>query len=369
MSAIHYQRPTSSLAALFHKAGEIGLCQLPVPTPEGGEALVQVTCCTICGSDLHTYSGARNEATPSILGHEIVGRVVEVGDPPLCDLTGSPLQIGDRITWSMVVACGQCDRCRRDIPQKCRQLVKYGHEQATGRAALSGGFAEYILLRPGTSVVQLGDHLPDVVCCPVNCATATVVAACRAAGELAGRHALVFGAGMLGLTASAYLKSCGAKKIVVCDVNEQRLEQARDFGASDVAIWHDDIDHLRDRLVDAAGLSLFDVILDMSGAPRAVEAACQLADVAAHVVLVGTVMPGKEVRLDAEQIVRRLLTIRGVHNYAPRDLQEGVDFLRRTDEQTPFAQLVEKTYCLEQIGEALEYAMHHRPVRVAIRPS
>src|SRR5262245_26607630 len=86
-------------AAVFVGSGRpLEIRTFPLPTAGAGEALVRVECCTICGSDLHTVSGARTEATPSILGHEIVGIVESIGDPPPCDLVGSPLLKGDRIT-------------------------------------------------------------------------------------------------------------------------------------------------------------------------------------------------------------------------------------------------------------------------------
>ncbi len=120
---------------------------LPIPSTESEEALVAIECATICGSDLHTMNGIRQECCPSILGHEAVGYVVEVGSPPLLDVHGIALEVGDRVTWSTIVSCGACDRCLRGLPQKCRSLSKYGHDLAEGRRALCGGLAEYLLLR------------------------------------------------------------------------------------------------------------------------------------------------------------------------------------------------------------------------------
>ena len=219
-----------SRAAIFTAPYTIELSELPIPQILPGEALVRVTCCTICGSDLHTYTGARSESTPSILGHEILGVVDTVGEPPLCDVAASPLQPGDRVTWSTSIACGSCDRCQEGIPQKCRRLRKYGHESALGRTALSGGLAEFVLLQAGSSVIKIERDLPDEVVCPVNCATATVAAALRNAGNLSRKRVLIFGAGMLGLTATAFAKSLGAAKVAICDRTDQRLERATQFG-------------------------------------------------------------------------------------------------------------------------------------------
>ena len=128
----------------------VELREFSLPVPRSGEALVRIDCCTICGSDIHTITGARHEAVPSILGHEIVGTVTKVGESPLTDIDDQPLQPGDRVTWSACVSCSDCDRCHDGLPQKCRRLSKYGHEVAEGREALSGGLAEHI--PPGLTI-------------------------------------------------------------------------------------------------------------------------------------------------------------------------------------------------------------------------
>ena len=115
-----------ALACLFRGTGKaLELEPVPIPHPGPQEAVVTVECCTLCGSDLHTVSGRRSAATPLILGHEILGRIVSVG-PGLRDHRGRPLQIGDRVTWSICVSCGECFFCRAGIPQKCKSLLKYG---------------------------------------------------------------------------------------------------------------------------------------------------------------------------------------------------------------------------------------------------
>ena len=287
-------RPSTCIAAIFRGATEpLELRELPIPAADAGEAIVRIDCCTLCGSDLHTITGARTEPVPSILGHEILGTIREVGDPPPRDIDGCELQPGDRVTWSTCISCGHCDRCHRGLPQKCRTLAKYGHEIAQGRNALSGGLAEYILLRPGSTVVRLNRDVPDEVLCPANCATATVAAAYRGACPVAGRRVLIFGAGLLGLTASAFAKSSQASQVIVCDLKRDRLRLAGRFGADGVVEWHADHDELRQRLSQFCGTDAFDLIMEFSGSPDAVESACQLADVGASVMLVGTVMKSR----------------------------------------------------------------------------
>lgn len=354
---------------MFRGAGQpLELVELRVPQPQAGEAVVRIECCTICGSDLHTISGARQEPTPSILGHEILGTVAQLGDPPLLDAAGDPLRPGDRLTWSTASSCGACDRCQRGLPQKCRMLFKYGHAVAEGRGALSGGLAEYILLRPGTAAVRLPAEIADEVFCPVSCATATISAAFRAAGESAGLRVLIFGAGMLGLTAAAYAASRGAARVAICDLDSQRLARASRFGADRTILWESCGDDFRQTVMREAESDAFDVVLELSGSPDAVEAACELGDVGARIVLVGSVMKSRPVQLDPERVVRQWSRICGVHNYAPQDLQDAVEFLTAYHHRFPFAELVEAKYSLEEVNRAVQFAREARPVRVAIQP-
>src|SRR5262245_9618669 len=108
-------------AMVFAGAGQpLETLQFPVPTPRGTEVLVRVTCCTLCRSDLHTHAGRRVEATPTVLGHEMVGRIEAFGpESPRRDANGVPVALGNRVSWSIAVGCGSCFFCQDDLPQKC----------------------------------------------------------------------------------------------------------------------------------------------------------------------------------------------------------------------------------------------------------
>lgn len=359
-----------SRAAVFTGADQpLELREFPKPIAQAGEALVRIECCTICGSDLHTITGKRKEPTPAILGHEILGVIEEVGDPPLTDIGGVSLSPGDRVTWSVAVSCSECKLCRAGFPQKCEGLSKYGHELAEGRTALSGGLAEFILLRAGSAVMKVSKSLPTEVICPVNCATATIAAAYRIAGDIAGKNVLLFGAGMLGLSAAALATSAGAASVTICDVNRERLAQAQQFGVTYAVESHDEIETLKQRLLHTTKIEQFDVILELCGAPSAISAASQLAAIGGQVVLVGSVMPVGLIGFDPEQIVRRWISIHGVHNYAPEDLQTAVAFLEKHHSTYPFAKLVERSFSLDAINEAVDFAVEYHPVRIAIKPN
>lgn len=323
-----------------------------------GEVLVEIELATICGSDVHTASGHRAGPAPSVLGHEYVGHVREICGT-VRTVSGEVLQLGDRIVWSIMASCGSCDRCRRGLPQKCRTLVKYGHERITPDWQLNGGFASHVHLRAGTAIVRVDDDLPAEVLAPASCGTATAQAAVdRAAAvvDLDGAVALVSGAGLIGLTASAMLVDRGAS-VVVADPDPRRRDLALCFGAA--------------RAVDpsdAAARAEADVVIEASGAPSAVTAAVRAVGVGGVVVLVGSVFPTPPVPLDPESIVRRLVTVTGVHNYVPAHLDAAVAFLTDRAAHYPFVELVGRPRLLPDLDRALAAASRGESVRVGIDP-
>ena len=345
------------------------LSEVDWPRLQPGELLVRVTCCTLCGSDVHTYLGHRSAPVPTILGHEILGRVAELppGEPPH-DARGEPLRVGDRITWSIAASCGSCFFCRESLPQKCEHLFKYGHERIVPDHPLSGGLADYCHLAPGTTVLRIPDTLPDHVACPANCATATVTAALRIGGNGKNRVILVQGAGTLGLTATAMAHANGARAVIVSDVNPDRLQWARRFGATEVVNVADDPKALASLVADQTCGRGVDLALEMTGATAAIQEGLGQIRIGGTYVWVGAVFPDQPVTLSAERIVRGLISIHGVHNYTPADLVVGVRFLEAHAAHYPFAELVSSTFPLAEADRAFQHAVSTRAFRVAVVP-
>ncbi len=354
-------------AALFTGPGRpLDLADGPTPEPRAGEVLVRVTCCTLCRSDLHTHAGRRSEPLPAVLGHEIVGRIEAFGEGTArTDFRGSPAAVGSRVTWAVAVGCGACFFCADGLPQKCETPYKYGHRRAEpGRPA--GGLSEFVVLVPGTAWFVVPDEIPDRVAAPANCATATAAAVLRAAGPVDRRTVLVMGAGVLGVTACAMARAAGARTVLAADPLPANRERARMFGATHAVPTGN---ALAGAVADATTNRGADVVLELAGTADAVTAALALARVGGTVVLAGTVAPVGTVAFDPEAAVRRMLTIRGMHNYHPRDLAAALDFLAGPGRAYPFAELVGAEYALADAERAFADA-HARPgVRVAVVPA
>lgn len=332
-----------------------------------GETLVAIELATVCGSDVHTVEGHRAAPTPLVLGHEYVGRVIEVADGVRA-VDGTPVHVGDRIVWSIMASCRECDRCRRGLPQKCRAILKYGHERIQPRWELTGGFATHAHLRAGTAIVRVGEALGAEVLAPAACGSATAWAALERADEVVDvddATVLILGAGLIGLTACAMARARGAV-VVVADPDPARRALAVRFGATQVADPRDS--RALSAALAATGSAEYTIVVEASGSPRAVRSAMEVVGVGGVVVLVGSVFPTEPLALDPERLVRGLVTIRGVHNYAPRDLDAAVRYLHEHGAEHPFDELVSARYPLAQIDQALAAAASGAAVRVAIDP-
>ncbi len=361
--------PDVSKAIVFNGSDKPLECQpFALPQLKAGELLIKVRCSTLCGSDVHTFEGRRSTPCPTILGHEILGEVVELPPGGLSDASGDALQPGDRVTWAVAANCGDCFYCRSGLPQKCTSLFKYGHEQIREGHALSGGLAEYCHLAVGTCVLKVPPELPDEVACPVNCATATIAAALRYAGEVAGCAVLIQGAGMLGLTAAAMARSQGANEIIVTDTDEKRLLVATRFGATSTCLVESQSDTIRNEVMNRTDGRGVDIAIELSGSTAAIDAGMQLLRIGGNYIWVGSVFPSPPASLSPEFIVRRLIRIQGVHNYAPQDLSAALNFLKHEHQHYPFRELVAATYPLEETEAAFAYAIKNRPLRVAVCP-
>jgi alcohol dehydrogenase len=355
-------------AAVFHGADKpVEYATFAPHAPVGTEILVRITLCTLCRSDLHTHSGRRIEPTPTVLGHEIVGTIEAFGpDAPQHDGEGRPVYIGSRITWAIAVGCGACFFCTDDLPQKCERPYKYGHQRVTAEHALTGGLAESIVLVPGTVFFLVPESLSDAMAAPANCATATVAAMLRYGGIVSGRTVLILGGGMLGVTAAAMARTTGANAVIVSDGVAASRERALVFGATHAVSA--DPEQIGATVHSATNGRGADLVLELAGSAQTVQTGIDMTRIGGTVVLAGTVGPVGNIALDPERAVRRMLTVRGVHNYHPRDLAAALRFLSGPGNVFPWESLVVATYPLERAEEAFADANSRPGVRVAVSP-
>ncbi len=360
-------RPQYSQALVYSgEHGKLVQMQLPIPPLEAEQALVRVTGCTLCGSDLHSLHGRRAVPTPTILGHEIVGEIVELGERfPRTDIQNKTLHLGDQVTWAIVANCGHCFYCRRGLEQKCENACKYGHMGFDSGHMLSGGLAEYCVLASGTKTIKLPAGATLELVTPASCATATVMAAMDALPNppMEESQIAILGAGMLGLTTCAILKQRGWERITAIDPVFGKREMALRFGATrsmPPEQWIQEIERTTSPGCDA--------VIELSGAHSMISPALKALRIGGQLVLVGAVFPIPPISMLPEQIVRRQLTIRGVHNYRPAHLQMAIEFLSEFGKRFPFVELVTSWHGLPEVEALVRDGLSPNVVRLGVRP-
>lgn len=347
----------SARYAAFHGASfGFTMEESELPDLHEGELLVKVSYTSLCRSDVNTYAGKRRENTPTILGHESIGVIERIAPGVNRDARGVPLWIGQRITWGIYASDPSDPMSLKGIPQKASDLFKYGHEVVSANRSFHGGLSEYIVLRRNTPVVALVDSLSDRSASLINCSVATVAAAFRLAGDIRGRSLMVTGTGMLGVIACAMAGYKEARTVCAVDVDSKRLATAMAFGATEALPFGE----LRRSVTKP------DVVMDFSGTNEAMAEGIAVLSTGGTAVWIGATFPQEPLRISAEDLVRRLITVKGLHNYNEEDLLEAVRFMESTDAIHGFSSFVERDFTLEQTEEAFRYAMVRNPYRVGI---
>jgi threonine dehydrogenase-like Zn-dependent dehydrogenase len=210
---------------------------------------------------------------------------------------------------------------------------------------------------PGTGVLRVPDTLSDAEAAPLNCGVATVAAVVEAAAIEPGETVVVLGAGLLGLYAVAMARAAGAETVVVVDAAPPRLEWAARFGAT--------------RGIPPAGVAGVreaDVLIEVCGAGTALASGLVTLRVGGRAIVAGFVAPDPGAVLGGHDLVRRCLTVRGVHNYAPRHLARAVEFVATHRTRLPLNDLVDVVVPLDEAETALRLAAERRALRPAVRP-
>lgn len=224
----------------------------PDPEPGYGEVVVRTRASGMCGSDLHFYHGAFEFDRSVIQGHEPCGEVYAVG----AGVDEAQAKVGDRVMIHHYIGCGTCRRCRAGWPQMC--------ETAPGKTMaihVDGGHAPYIVV-PVSSLLPLPDGLSFAAGAAVGCGTGTAWGAIKRLGGVSDTTTVVIGQGPVGLSATMFAASMGAKVIAV-DVDDRRLANSAEFGADVVVNSREQ--SLTDVVAEYTGGHMADVVMETSG--------------------------------------------------------------------------------------------------------
>ncbi|MBD3256656.1 MAG: alcohol dehydrogenase catalytic domain-containing protein [Candidatus Lokiarchaeota archaeon] len=293
-------------AAQYQGKKTIEIIDIPKPTPQRGEVLVEVIYAGICGSDLEAY---KTGLYPSriALGHEIVGRIADIG-PKV-----KRWKIGDRITIFPSIHCGKCYYCRKELHNLCI------YEDAIG-IGQNGGFAEYVLVKE-FNLVKLPNSIPDKHGTVFD-QIGTPLLALREGGFIAGSSAVILGLGTLGQFMLQCLKFAGARTIAVVERNSHRLEVAKKF-EPDVAL--NKLKLAKIKRSNKKGTPGADFVFECSGVPVLVNAAIDLVRKGGRILQIG--LWDKPLEINLLKYVMNQIRIQGVYGYLRSDFEYAVELV------------------------------------------
>ncbi len=281
-----------------HAGPGLEMTERPVPTPGVNDVLIKIKKTSICGTDVHINKwdewASRTIKPPLVIGHEYVGTVADVG----AGVEG--FELGQLVTGEGHIVCGHCRNCLAGRRHLCPNTKGVGVNR-------DGAFADYVAI-PQSNVwkVPAGMDL-DVVSCfdPLGNAVHTALSF-----DLVGEDVLITGAGPIGCMAIAVARAAGARKIVITDINDGRLELAKKLNPTRVVnvakenlsdVWHRELGMTEG----------FDVGLEMSGSPQALRQMIDNMVNGGRIALLG-IMSG-EVAIDWNKVVFKMLHLKGIY--------------------------------------------------------
>lgn len=285
-------------ALVLTEYNHIELSDVPDPDVGAEDVLVRVHACGICGSDIHGYDGSTGRRIPPlVMGHEAAG-VVEAVGPAVRNF-----KAGDRVTFDSTVSCGRCHFCRRGQINLCDNRRVLG--VSCGEYRQNGAFAELVAV-PQNILYKLPDGLSFESAALIEAVSIAVHAANITRLSL-GDTALVVGSGMIGLLAIQAIRLRGAGRVIATDVEESRLEMARQLGA-DITLNARQLDIPAEvaRLTDGRGA---DAALEVVGHQQTVNDAIAAVRKGGAVTLVGNLSP--KIEFPLQSVVTREITVQG----------------------------------------------------------
>ena len=296
------------MKALVKSKAEPGLWLEEVPMPRIGinDILIGVVKTAICGTDVHIYNwdawAQKTIRVPMAIGHEFVGRIVEIGS------NVRDFAVGDLVSAEGHVVCGRCRNCLAGRRHLCTAPKGIGVNR-------DGAFAEYISV-PVTNVWYCDTSIPtDVLSCfdPLGNAAHTALSF-----NLVGEDVLITGAGPIGCMAAAIARKVGARHVVVTDVNPYRLELAKKMGATlTLDVRNGSLADAQKQLGMKEG---FDVGMEMSGNPEALREMIANMPTGGKIALLG-ILPHRE--SSGTLVVFNGLTLKGIYGRRDEDMVQS----------------------------------------------
>jgi threonine dehydrogenase-like Zn-dependent dehydrogenase len=324
----------------------------PVIGPDDG--LLRIEACGICGSDYEQYEGAQPPhedytSFPVIPGHEPLGVIEEIGAQAQHRWG---VTVGDRVAVRSGYGCGHCDACRRWEPRYCpKRGGTYGYTDVNKPPHIWGGYAEYMYLSPYTVLKKMNPKLPAGVAVMFNPLAAGLSWAGTVPGTGANDRVVILGAGQRGLCCVIGARAAGARQVVITGLSrdKQKLDFAHELGADATVNAETEDVVARVREVTGGGA---EVVVDTTPfAPQSLNHAVAIAVRKGRIVVAGLkgMRPTRE--LQADDVIYKELTIRGVLSMSVENTFRAIDLIESG--RYPFERMHTYSFPLEQAEDAI----------------
>ncbi|MEK6978593.1 MAG: alcohol dehydrogenase catalytic domain-containing protein [Candidatus Micrarchaeota archaeon] len=349
-------------AALLDGVDKIVLKEVATPTIKPGSILLKILACGVCGSDLRILSSGNNRVKyPAIIGHEIVGEVVAIGEGV------SGFSNGDRLAVGADVPCGECVWCTSGNGNCCDVNYAMGYQ-------FSGGYAEYCLLEP--LVVSHGavEKVPQHVSSEL--ATFMEPLACcingfERIGFVPGKTVLVIGAGQIGCMLAMLAKASGSKKVILADVSDEKLSVAKKSGSADQYINNSKPD-FKDSILGLTDDKGADFIFTACSSADAQEQALSVLAKRGAINFFGglpTSGPGaRNISVSSNLLHYSECTLTGSHGSVPRQNRLATELISSGRLFDAFSGLITHRFRLSEIQKAFELRRDPKALRVVVFP-
>jgi S-(hydroxymethyl)glutathione dehydrogenase/alcohol dehydrogenase len=361
-------------AVLEQTGGPLTIAELDLAPPGPEEVLVRLGASGVCHSDWNAIDGTAETPCPAVLGHEGAGVVEEVGERV------ERVRVGQHVALSWAPWCGECEECRRDLPQLCSTIWPAmgtgGLMDGTPRLSRDGEpiyhysflstFAEACVV-PERSCVPIADDVPFDVAALVGCAVTTGVGAVwRTAQVRPGDRVAVIGCGGVGLSALMAAVVAGADPVIAVDAAPQKLDVARSFGATHAVLWEGSAEATAESVRDVSSGGV-DFAVEATGRPEAMEAAFLSTRGRGAAVLIGIPRDDAVLSLPAKTIPRMERRVLGSiygSSKPERDFPQILDLYRAG--RLPLDRLVSHRLPLDEVERGFELMHSGDALRVVL---
>lgn len=363
--------PKTAKVAMLTGLEKIEVKEYPIPEVGDDDILVKVEGCGICGTDAHEYKRDPFGLIPVALGHEGTGEIIKMGKNVKVDSAGKSLKLGDKIVTSVII---------KDSPeitmfdlnkQNVGSSDIYGLMPDAEENHLKGWFADYILIKGGSTVFNVSDLDLDSRILVEPCAVLIhAVERAKLTNILRfNSRVVVQGCGPIGLICIAVLRTMGIENIVAVDGNEQRLEFAKKMGATNTVNFmeHKGIEALTEAVKEAFGGYLADFAFQCTGSPVAHANIYKFIRNGGGLCELGFFINGGDAQINPHfDLCAKEITLVGSWVYTLRDYATTFDFLKRAKGiGLPMKDLITHKFTLDEMTEAFETNIAQKGLKIA----